>query len=98
MTAISQHTKQQPTISIPTATVSCTQDPPTANNTTSCNPDNNNNNNNNNKLLSTTHQLSIRTFKNYHEYVQPPTSEHTDTPTGSEASGNKRPYHQSPNW
>ena len=41
-----------------------------------------------------THQLSIRIFKNYDEYVQPPTAVHTDAPTGSQTSRNKRPCHQ----
>ena len=88
----SQHKNQQPTISIPTGTVSCTQDSPTVNIATtvmgtSFNSDIN-------KLRSTIHQLSIWIVKNYHEYVQPPTSVHTDAPTGSQTSRNKRPYHQ----
>ena len=54
---------------------------------TSCNSDNS-------KLHSKTHQLSIRIFKNYNEYVQPPISVHTDASTGSQTSRNKRPYHR----
>ena len=60
---------------------------PTAVMGTSCNSDIS-------KLLSSTHKLSIRTFKNYHEHVQPQTSVHTDASTGSQTSRNKRSYHQ----